>query len=73
MKERLNQTIQDVRKKGSEKQIQKLKLELKRLNSIGGVSKIVPNEGIVFVYKGNTMKLSGSFASLNQLLGIFYE
>lgn len=69
---RLEQTVKDVEAKGDEKQIQKLKLELQRLNDIGGFDKIVPNEGIVFVYGGNTMKLTGSFASLNQLLGIFF-
>ena len=43
-----------------------------RLKAIGGPSKIVPNEGIVFQYKGNTFKLTGAFASVNQLLGIFF-
>ena len=52
--------------------IDKLKLELKRLNAIGGAKRIVPIEGIVFVYNGQTFKLTGAFASLNQLLGIFY-
>ena len=73
MKKRLDQTIKDVQKSGDPKKIEKLKLELKRLQSIGGPSKIVPNEGIVFVYNGNTFKLTGAFASLNQLLGIFYS
>lgn len=72
MKKRLKKTIQDVRTKGTEQQIQKLKLELERLNSIGGMDKIVPIEGVVFQYAGKTMKLTGSFASLNQILGIFY-
>jgi hypothetical protein len=72
MKQRLDQTAKDVRKSGDPKKIAKLKLELERLNSIGGPSKIVPIEGIVFQYKGKTMKLTGSFASLNQILGIFY-
>jgi hypothetical protein len=49
-----------------------MKLELERLNSIGGFDKIVPNEGIIFTYKGNVFKMTGAFASLNQLLGIFY-
>ena len=51
--------------------IQKLKIELQRLNSLGGFDKIVPNEGLVFVYNGNTYKLTGAFAPLNQILGIF--
>ena len=73
MKKRLDQTIKDVKKSGDVKKIQKLKLELERLNSIGGKDKIVPNEGIVFVYNGKTFKLTGTFAPLNQILGLFYE
>jgi hypothetical protein len=70
---RLEKTIKDVEAKGSEAQIAKLKLELQRLNDIGGFEKIVPIEGIVFVYNGTTMKLTGSFAAANQLLGIFFD
>ena len=73
MKARLDQTVKDVQKLGDPKKIEKLKLELQRLASIGGKDKIVPNEGIVFVYKGNTYKLTGTFAPLNQILGLFYE
>ena len=47
-------------------------MELERLAEVGGKDKIVPNEGIVFVYKGNTYKLTGAFASLNQILGLMY-
>jgi len=72
MKKRLEQTIKDVEVSGDPKKIEKLKLELKRLNAIGGPDKIVPIEGIVFIYQGKTFKLTGAFASLNQLLGIFY-
>jgi hypothetical protein len=73
MIDRLHSTIKTIKSKGTPKQLEKLKLELNRLNSIGGFEKIVPNEGIVFVYNGNTYKLTGAFASLNQILGIFYE
>jgi hypothetical protein len=72
MKKRLDQTIKDVKKSGDVKKIEKLKLELERLASIGGKDKIVPNEGIVFTYKGGTYKLTGTFAPLNQILGLFY-
>jgi hypothetical protein len=70
---RLNKTIQDVKKLGDPKKLDKLKLELQRLQALGGFDKIVPNEGIVFVYNGNTYKLTGAFAPLNQILGLFYE
>ena len=72
MKDRLDQTVKDVQKGGDPKKIAKLKLELERLAAIGGKDKIVPNEGIVFVYKGSTYKLTGTFAPLNQILGLFY-
>ena len=48
-------------------------MELERLAAVGGKDKIVPNEGIVFTYKGGTYKLTGTFASLNQILGLFYS
>jgi len=72
IKKRIDKTIKDVKKSGDPKKIEKLKLELGRLNSIGGTKKIVPNEGIVFDYKGKTFKLTGTFASVNQILGIFF-
>jgi len=70
---RLESTIQQVKASGDPKKIAKLKLELQRLNALGGFDKIVPNEGIVFVYGGNTYKLTGAFAPLNQILGIFFD
>jgi hypothetical protein len=70
---RLQSTIQQVKASGDPKKIEKLKLELQRLNALGGFEKIVPNEGIVFVYGGNTYKLTGAFAPLNQILGIFFD
>jgi hypothetical protein len=73
IKDRLDKTIADVQKGGDPKKIDKLKLELERLNAIGGKEKIVPNEGIVFVYGGNTLKLTGTFASVNQILGLMYS
>jgi hypothetical protein len=76
MKQRLDQTIKDVKSGGDEKKIRKLQLELERMAALGGVDKIVPNEGIVFVYppgpNGKTLKLTGTFAPLNQILGLFY-
>ena len=67
----LESSISDIRNGGSEAQIKRLEKELARLNAIGGFEKLVPNEGLVFFYKGNTYKLTGTFAPLNQILGIF--
>ena len=43
------------------------------LGLVGGVERIVASEGLVFFYNGKTYKLTGTFAPLNQILGIFYS
>jgi len=52
------------------KKIETLKQQLDKLNKIGGLSAIVPSEGIVFKYKGKTYKFTGAFAPVNQILGL---
>jgi hypothetical protein len=71
MRAELESTANQIMNGGTITQIKKLEKELSRLNSIGGFDKIVPSEGIVFSYKGNAYKLTGAFAPLNQILGIF--
>ena len=71
IKSSLESSISDIKSGGSVAQIKRLEKELARLNAIGGFEKLVPNEGLVFFYKGNTYKLTGTFAPLNQILGIF--
>jgi hypothetical protein len=73
MKEKLKSVASQVRSGGDPSKVQKLKQELSRLNTLGGIDKIVATEGLVFFYNGKTYKLTGSFAPLNQILGIFYE
>jgi cytidyltransferase-like protein len=73
MKSRLKTVADQVKTSGNPAQIQKLKQELSRLNRLGGIERIVANEGLVFFYNGKTYKLTGTFAPLNQILGIFYE
>ena len=52
------------------KKMKILKQQLEKLNSIGGLDRIVPVEGIVFKYKGKTYKFTGAFAPVNQILGL---
>ena len=66
----LESTITSIRSSNNPSAIEKLETELARLEDLGGADKIVPIEGIVFSYKGNTYKLTGAFAALNQILGI---
>jgi hypothetical protein len=68
---RLQTAVDSIKATGDAKNLEKLNVELARIEALGGFDKIVPNEGIVFNYKGNTFKLTGAFAPLNQILGIF--
>jgi hypothetical protein len=73
MKQKFASVASQVRSGGDPSKISKLKQELSRLNQLGGLDKIVASEGIVFFYGGKTYKLTGTFAPLNQILGIFYS
>ena len=59
-----------IKKGGSVDQIAKVEAELARLERIGGIESIIPTEGLVFKYNGKIYKLTGTFAAINQLLGI---
>lgn len=59
-----------IKQNGDLSQMAKVEKELNRLNAIGGIESIVPSEGLVFQYKGKLFKLTGTFAAINQLMGI---
>ena len=67
---RLDKAISNVRSGGDLKKLNTLKLQLDKLQSIGGTKSIVPSEGLVFKYKGNTYKFTGAFAPINQITGL---
>lgn len=48
----------------------KAEIEIEKLKALGGLDAILPTEGLVFKHKGKYYKLTGSFAPINQLLGI---
>jgi len=70
VRKRLNTSIENVKASGDKKKLNTLKLQLDKLNKIGGVDSIVPSEGIVFKYKGKTYKFTGAFAPINQITGL---
>jgi hypothetical protein len=70
IRKRLKTAISGVKAAGDKKKLNTLKLQLDKLNKIGGVNAIVPSEGIVFKYKGNTYKFTGAFAPVNQIAGL---
>ena len=70
IKNELAQLIKELQTSNDIKTLDKLKVELGRIQRLGGFEAIVPSEGIVFTYKGNTYKLTGAFAPVNQILGV---
>jgi hypothetical protein len=70
IKQELAELIQELQNNPNPQTISKLELELKRIDRLGGFDAIVPSEGVVFTYGGNTYKLTGAFAPVNQILGV---
>ena len=72
IRKKLKTSIENVKASGDKNKLNTLKLQLDKLNKIGGVDAIVPSEGIVFKYKGKTYKFTGAFAPINQITGLIY-
>ena len=70
IKTEMNQLIKDLQTSNNPATVEKLKLELQRIQKLGGFDAIVPAEGVVFTYQGNTYKMTGAFAPVNQILGV---
>jgi hypothetical protein len=69
IKSELAQLIRDLQTKGDAVVLKQLETQLKRIQKLGGFDAIVPTEGIVFTFQGNTYKMTGAFAPINQILG----
>jgi hypothetical protein len=70
MKKELSAAISAVKSGGDLSKLNKVSAQLKKLDVLGGTEAIVPSEGLVFKYKGNTYKFTGAFAPVNQILGM---
>ena len=70
IKNDLTKTISQVKKAKDPSKLEMLKTQLDRLNALGGFKKIIPSEGITFVFKGKVYKYTGAFAPVNQILGM---
>jgi hypothetical protein len=70
IKQEMAELIKELQNNPNPQTIAKLELELKRIERLGGFDAIVPSEGVVFTYGGNTYKLTGAFAPVNQILGV---
>ena len=67
----LSEIVQKVRSEGSSDLNDKLTVQLARLAELG--DQINASEGIVFRYGDRLMKLTGSFASVNQIIGMRFQ
>ena len=70
IRKQVAKAIRDVRKGGDLKKLNRMNAQLQKVQAIGGFKTIIPSEGLVFVYKGNTYKLTGAFAPINQITGM---
>jgi hypothetical protein len=70
IKQEMAQLVKDLQNNPNPQTISKLEQELRRIERLGGFDAIVPSEGVVFTYGGNTYKLTGAFAPVNQILGV---
>ena len=69
LKQDFSKTIEQLQTADNINALNKLEHELKKIERLGGIDAIVPTEGVVFVYKGKTYKLTGAFAPINQVVG----
>lgn len=70
LKDEVQDVVSFVNKEGSIAAKEKLTHQLSRLEALNG--EVNPVEGIVFRHNGKLMKLTGSFAALNQIINIKY-
>lgn len=69
LKQDLKNVCDTIEKTGSDDVKAQLEFQINRLRKLGDDA-INSAEGVVFVYKDRVMKVTGSFAALNQILGI---
>lgn len=70
IKDKISKAISDVKSGGDVKKLNTLKTQLAKIDAIGGFNAIVPSEGLVFIYKGKTYKITGAFGPVNQIVGL---
>jgi len=61
--------ISAIESSGDETSMSVLAQQMEKLKSVENITS--PMEGVVFIYKGNAYKFTGSFAAANQVLGLF--
>lgn len=65
----VEKAIKSIEASGNVQAMEVLSNQLQKLGSIDDITS--SSEGIVFFYKGNAYKMTGNFAPVNQILGLF--
>lgn len=65
----VKKAVDAIEASGDETAMSMLKLQMEKLGSIENITS--PMEGVVFIYKGNAYKFTGSFSVANAILGLF--
>jgi hypothetical protein len=69
LRSEVSKAISAIESSGDEAAMTILKTQMEKLKSLENITS--PVEGVVFIYKGNAYKFTGSFAAANQILGLF--
>jgi hypothetical protein len=69
LRQMLSSQIAKIESSNDENAMAILKSQMEKLKSVENVTS--PVEGVVFIYKGNAYKFTGSFAAANRILGLF--
>jgi len=69
LKGEVSKAVSAIESSGDENAMGILSTQMQKLKSLENITS--PVEGVVFIYKGNAYKFTGSFAAANQILGLF--
>jgi len=69
LKGEVSKAVSAIESSGDENAMGILSAQMQKLKSLENITS--PVEGVVFIYKGTAYKFTGSFATANQILGLF--
>jgi hypothetical protein len=70
MRKDLDDAIKTIKSSNIDSAISKLNYSLSKIEKVG-YDRIAPTEGLVIMYKGSPIKLTGVFGSINAIMGMF--
>ena len=70
IKEKLNNKIKELEKVTDSKIIEKFNKYKSKMESLDGFENIFPYEGVVFKWRGQEYKLTGTFSFVNRIINL---